>query len=55
MVIIVSVVKCFLGVDIYRNLVLNICYFDLEVNYEGVELKSEMNKKKFYWYYRESC
>lgn len=50
-----TAVKCPLGVDIHRNLVLNTCYFDLEANYEGIEPKSEMNKKKFHWYYRDSC
>ena len=50
-----TAMKCPLGVDIHRNLVLNTCYFDLEANYEGVEPKSEMNKKKFHWYYRDSC
>lgn len=42
-----TVVKCPLGVDIHRNLVLNTCHFDLDANYEGVEPKSEMNKRNF--------
>lgn len=50
-----TAVKCPLGVDIHRNLVLNTCYFDPEANYEGVEPKSEMNKKEFHWFYRDSC
>lgn len=35
---------------IHRNLVLNTCYFDLKANYEGVEPKTEMNKKKSHWF-----
>lgn len=50
-----SAVKRPLGVAIHRNLVLNTCYFDLQANYEGVEPKTEMNKKKFHWYHRDSC
>lgn len=39
----------------HGNLVLNTCYFDLKANYEGVEPKSEMNKKNFHWFYRDGC
>lgn len=42
-----SIVKCPLEVDIHRNVVLTTCYFDLEAKYEGVEPKSEMNKRDF--------
>lgn len=42
-----TVVKCPLGVDIHRNLVLNTCYYDLEANYEGTEPKNEVYKRNF--------
>lgn len=39
----------------HRNLVLTTCYFDLKANYEGVEPKTDMNKKKSHWFYRAGC